>query len=66
VSILCTQHGGRPPAPTVLTALRDRAEVHLDGGIVNGGVVTGAAFGARACPVGRACRTGSRPVVSGG
>jgi len=28
----CTQHGGRPPAPTVVTALGDRAEVHLDGG----------------------------------
>ena len=47
-------------------ALGDRAEVHLDGGTMNGGIVTGAAFGARTCPVGRACRTGSRPVVNGG
>ena len=50
----------------MVTALGDRAEVHLDGGIMNGGIVTKAAFGARTCPVGRACCTGSRPAVNGG
>jgi L-lactate dehydrogenase (cytochrome) len=63
-AVVVSNHGGRQldRAPTplevlpgVVAAVGDRAEVYLDGGILDGGdVVAAVAFGARACLVGRA------------
>jgi L-lactate dehydrogenase (cytochrome) len=63
-AVVVSNHGGRQldRAPTpleilpgVVSAVGDRAEVYLDGGILDGGdVVAAVAFGARACLVGRA------------
>ena len=63
-AVVVSNHGGRQldRAPTpleqlpgVVLAVGDRAEVYLDGGILDGAdVVAAVAFGARACLVGRA------------
>jgi L-lactate dehydrogenase (cytochrome) len=63
-AVVVSNHGGRQldRAPTplevlpdVVAAVGDRAEVYLDGGILDGAdVVAAVAFGARACLVGRA------------
>ncbi len=63
-AIVVSNHGGRQldRAPTplellpaIVAAVGDRAEVYLDGGIMNGGdVVAAVAMGARGCLVGRA------------
>jgi L-lactate dehydrogenase (cytochrome) len=63
-AVVVSNHGGRQldRAPTpleqlpgIVRAVGDRAEVYLDGGILDGAdVVAAVAFGARACLVGRA------------
>jgi L-lactate dehydrogenase (cytochrome) len=63
-AIVISNHGGRQldrsptpleVLPEILEAVGDRAEVYLDGGIMNGAdVVAAVALGARACLVGRA------------
>jgi L-lactate dehydrogenase (cytochrome) len=63
-AVVVSNHGGRQldrgptpleQLPTVVRAVGDRAEVYLDGGILDGAdVVAAVAFGARACLVGRA------------
>jgi L-lactate dehydrogenase (cytochrome) len=63
-AVVVSNHGGRQldraptpleQLPAVVAAVGDRAEVYLDGGIMNGGdVVAAVALGARACLVGRA------------
>jgi L-lactate dehydrogenase (cytochrome) len=63
-AVVVSNHGGRQldraptplgQLPAVVDAVGDRAEVYLDGGIMNGGdVVAAVALGARACLVGRA------------
>jgi L-lactate dehydrogenase (cytochrome) len=63
-AVVVSNHGGRqldraptPLAelPAVVAAVGDRAEVYLDGGILDGAdVVAAVALGARACLVGRA------------
>jgi L-lactate dehydrogenase (cytochrome) len=63
-AVVVSSHGGRQldraptpleVLPSVLDAVGDRAEVHLDTGILRGGdVVAAVAMGARACLVGRA------------
>jgi L-lactate dehydrogenase (cytochrome) len=63
-AVVVSNHGGRQLdrstvpleiLPEVVDAIGDRAEVYLDGGILNGGdVVAAVALGARACLVGRA------------
>lgn len=63
-AIVVSNHGGRQldrsptpleQLPAIVAAVGDRAEVYLDGGIMNGGdVVAAVASGARACLVGRA------------
>jgi L-lactate dehydrogenase (cytochrome) len=63
-AVVVSNHGGRqldrspPPLeqlPAVVAAVGDRAEVHVDGGIMNGAdVVAAVALGARTCLVGRA------------
>lgn len=62
--VVVSNHGGRQldraptpleQLPAVVHAVGDRAEVYLDGGILDGAdVVAAVAFGARACLVGRA------------
>src|SRR5919106_1133679 len=59
-----SNHGGRQldraptpveQLPAIVTAVGDRAEVYVDGGVLNGGdIVAGVALGARAVLVGRA------------
>jgi L-lactate dehydrogenase (cytochrome) len=63
-AVVVSNHGGRQldraptpleVLPSVVEAVGDRAEVYLDGGILDGAdVVAAVAFGARACLVGRA------------
>jgi L-lactate dehydrogenase (cytochrome) len=63
-AVVVSNHGGRQldraptpleVLPSVVAAVGDRAEVYLDGGILDGAdVVAAVAFGARACLVGRA------------
>jgi L-lactate dehydrogenase (cytochrome) len=63
-AVVVSNHGGRQldrsptpleQLPAVVQAVGDRAEVYLDGGILDGAdVVAAVAFGARACLVGRA------------
>jgi L-lactate dehydrogenase (cytochrome) len=63
-AVVVSNHGGRQldraatpleQLPAVVAAVGDRAEVYLDGGILDGAdVVAGVAFGARACLIGRA------------
>jgi L-lactate dehydrogenase (cytochrome) len=63
-AVVVSNHGGRQldrsptpleQLPAVVSAVGDRAEVYLDGGILDGAdVVAAVAFGARACLVGRA------------
>jgi L-lactate dehydrogenase (cytochrome) len=63
-AVVVSNHGGRQldraptpleQLPDVVQAVGDRAEVYLDGGILNGAdVVAAVAFGARACLIGRA------------
>ncbi len=63
-AVVVSNHGGRQldraptpleQLPAVVAAVGERAEVYLDGGILNGAdVVAGVALGARACLVGRA------------
>ncbi len=63
-AVVVSNHGGRQldraptpleQLPAVVAAVGDRAEVHLDGGILNGGdIVAALALGARTCWVGRA------------
>jgi L-lactate dehydrogenase (cytochrome) len=63
-AVVVSNHGGRQldrsptpleQLPAVVRAVGDRAEVYLDGGILDGAdVVAAVAFGARACLVGRA------------
>ncbi len=63
-AVVVSNHGGRQldrsptpleQLPSVVQAVGDRAEVYLDGGILDGAdVVAAVAFGARACLVGRA------------
>ncbi|UOY02089.1 alpha-hydroxy acid oxidase [Blastococcus sp. PRF04-17] len=62
--VVVSDHGGRQldrsptpleQLPAVVAAVGDRAEVYLDGGILDGAdVVAAVAFGARACLIGRA------------
>jgi L-lactate dehydrogenase (cytochrome) len=63
-AVIVSNHGGRQldraptpleELPAVVAAVGDRAEVYLDGGVMDGADVVGAlALGARACFVGRA------------
>ncbi|HEX9231007.1 MAG TPA: alpha-hydroxy acid oxidase, partial [Jatrophihabitantaceae bacterium] len=63
-AVVVSNHGGRQldraptpleQLPAVVAAVGDRAEVYLDGGILNGAdIVAAVALGARACLVGRA------------
>jgi L-lactate dehydrogenase (cytochrome) len=63
-AVVVSNHGGRQldraptpleVLPSVVEAVGDRAEVYLDGGILDGAdIVAAVAFGARACLVGRA------------
>ncbi len=63
-AVVVSNHGGRQldraptpleELPAVVRAVGDRAEVHLDGGILDGAdVVAAVALGARGCLVGRA------------
>ncbi|MCW2701773.1 MAG: lldD [Blastococcus sp.] len=63
-AVVVSNHGGRQldraptpleQLPEVVRAVGDRAEVYLDGGIMDGAdVVAAVAFGARACLIGRA------------
>jgi L-lactate dehydrogenase (cytochrome) len=63
-AVVVSNHGGRQldraptpleQLPDVVRAVGDRAEVYLDGGILDGAdIVAAVAFGARACLVGRA------------
>jgi L-lactate dehydrogenase (cytochrome) len=63
-AVVVSNHGGRQldraptpleQLPAVVAAVGDRAEVHLDGGVLHGAdVVAAAALGARTCLVGRA------------
>ena len=63
-AIVVSNHGGRQldraptpleQLPDIVTAVGDRAEVYVDGGILNGAdIVAAVALGARACLVGRA------------
>ena len=63
-AVVVSNHGGRQldraptpleQLPAIVDAVGDRAEVYLDGGILDGAdVVAAVAFGARACLVGRA------------
>lgn len=63
-AVVLSNHGGRQldraptpleQLPAVVAAVGDRAEVYLDGGILNGAdVVAAIALGARSCLVGRA------------
>lgn len=63
-ALIVSNHGGRQldrtpipleQLPAIVDAVGDRAEVYVDGGILNGGdVVAAVAMGARACLVGRA------------
>ncbi len=63
-AVVVSNHGGRQldrsptpleQLPTVVRAVGDRAEVYLDGGILDGAdVVAAVASGARACLIGRA------------
>ncbi len=63
-AVVVSNHGGRQldrsptpleQLPSVVQAVGDRAEVYVDGGILDGAdVVAAVAFGARACLVGRA------------
>ena len=63
-AVVVSNHGGRQldraptpleQLPAIVAAVGDRAEVYLDGGILDGAdVVAAVAFGARACLVGRA------------
>jgi L-lactate dehydrogenase (cytochrome) len=63
-AVVVSNHGGRQldraptpleQLPAVVRAVGERAEVYLDGGILDGGdVVAAVAMGARACLVGRA------------
>jgi L-lactate dehydrogenase (cytochrome) len=63
-AVVVSNHGGRQldraptpleALPAVVAAVGDRAEVYLDGGVMDGAdVVAGLALGARACFVGRA------------
>lgn len=63
-AIVISNHGGRQldraptpleQLPAIAAAVGDRAEVYIDGGILNGAdVVAAVAMGARACLVGRA------------
>ncbi len=63
-AVVVSNHGGRQldrstvpleVLPEIVDAIGDRAEVYVDGGILNGGdVVAAVALGARACLVGRA------------
>ncbi len=63
-AVVVSNHGGRQldraptpleQLPAVVAAVGDRAEVYLDGGVLNGAdVVVAAALGARTCLVGRA------------
>jgi L-lactate dehydrogenase (cytochrome) len=63
-AVVVSNHGGRQldrspvpleQLPSIVRAVGDRAEVYLDGGILDGAdVVAAVAFGARACLVGRA------------
>ena len=63
-AVVVSNHGGRQldrstvpleVLPEIADAIGDRAEVYVDGGILNGGdVVAAVALGARACLVGRA------------
>jgi L-lactate dehydrogenase (cytochrome) len=63
-AVLVSNHGGRQldraptpleQLPAIVQAVGDRAEVYLDGGILDGAdVVAAVAMGARACLVGRA------------
>ncbi|MCW2634518.1 MAG: lldD [Blastococcus sp.] len=63
-AVVVSNHGGRQldrsltpleQLPAVVAAIGDRAEVYLDGGILDGAdVVAAVALGARACLVGRA------------
>jgi L-lactate dehydrogenase (cytochrome) len=62
--VVVSNHGGRQldraptpleQLPAVVQAVGDRAEVYLDGGILDGAdIVAAVAMGARACLVGRA------------
>jgi L-lactate dehydrogenase (cytochrome) len=63
-AVVVSNHGGRQldraptpleQVPAVVRAVGERAEVYLDGGILDGAdVVAAVAFGARACLIGRA------------
>ena len=63
-AVVVSNHGGRQldraptpleQLPAIVAAVGDRAEVYLDGGILDGAdVVAAVAFGARTCLVGRA------------
>ncbi len=63
-AVVVSNHGGRQldraptpleQLPAIVAAVGDRAEVYLDGGILDGAdVVAAVAMGARACLVGRA------------
>jgi L-lactate dehydrogenase (cytochrome) len=63
-AVIVSNHGGRQldrsptpleQLPAIVSAVGDRAEVYLDGGILDGAdIVAAVAFGARACLVGRA------------
>jgi L-lactate dehydrogenase (cytochrome) len=63
-AVVVSNHGGRQldraptpleQLPAVVAAVGDRAEVHLDGGVLHGAdVVAAVALGARTCLVGRA------------
>jgi L-lactate dehydrogenase (cytochrome) len=63
-AVVVSNHGGRQldraptpleQLPSIVAAVGDRAEVYLDGGILDGAdVVAAVAFGARACLIGRA------------
>ncbi|MCW2531759.1 MAG: lldD [Blastococcus sp.] len=63
-AVIVSNHGGRQldrsptsleQLPAIVAAVGDRAEVYLDGGILDGAdVVAAVAFGARACLIGRA------------
>ena len=63
-AVVVSNHGGRQldrsptpleQLPAIVGAVGDRAEVYLDGGILDGAdIVAAVAFGARACLVGRA------------
>ena len=72
-AIVVSNHGGRQldrsptpleQLPVIATAVGSRAEVYIDGGVLNGAdIVAGVAFGARAVLVGRAYLYG---LIAGG